>query len=239
MQMFKRLLLIVALVFLVSGCAKRPVQDLENTRNSVSAAYAAGAAQYAPGEFQLANSALQAAELQVEKGRYREAVRTLELAQRYSTEALRLTREAKQRQAAEEKKRAEEKRLREQEKLKKLQQEAERRKQLEKKKEKKPKTKKPVVTVEKKKPTKKTKPKLLDKVEVRSGDDLAAIAARKDVYGDPLLWPLLYKANRDQIKDPKEIFVGQTLVIPRDKSRDEIEAARQEARDLGLFDLAE
>ena len=90
-----------------------------------------------------------------------------------------------------------------------------------------------------KKKTATAKPKRLDKVQVRSGENLAAIAAREDVYGDALLWPLLYKANRDQIKDPKEIFVGQTLIIPRDKSRADTEAARQEAQDLGLFDLAD
>ncbi len=237
MQMFKRLLLVVALVILSSGCAKQPVQDLEDTRSAVSAAYAAGAAQYAPGEFQLANSALQAAELQVKNGQYRKASRTLELAQRYSTEALKLTAEIKQQQAAEQKRLADEARLREQEKQKRLQKEAERKKQLEKK-HKKPKSKKPVAIVEKKATTK-VEPELLDKVQVRSGENLATIAARKDVYGDALLWPLLYKANRDQIKDPKEIFVGQTLIIPRDKSRDEVEASRQEARDLGLFELAD
>jgi len=239
MQMFKRLLLIAALVILVSGCAKRPVQDLEDARSAVAIAYAAGAAQYAPGEFQLASSALQAAELQVKNGQYRQASRTLELAQRYSSEALKLTSESKQRQAAEQKRLAEEERLREQEKQKKLQREAERKKQLAKKKRKKAKPGKPTVPAKKKKAPIDAKPKLLDKVQVRSGENLAAIAARKDVYGDALLWPLLYKANRDQIKDPKEIFVGQTLIIPRDKSRDEAEAARREALDLGLFELTD
>ena len=57
------------------------------------------------------------------------------------------------------------------------------------------------------------------------------------VYDDAFLWPLIYKANRDQIKDPKEIFSGQMLMIPRDKSRDEADAARQEARELNLFEL--
>jgi nucleoid-associated protein YgaU len=32
--------------------------------------------------------------------------------------------------------------------------------------------------------------------------------------GDPTLWPLLYRANRDQIKDPSLLYPGQRLTIP-------------------------
>ena len=34
------------------------------------------------------------------------------------------------------------------------------------------------------------------------------------VYKDAKLWPLIYKANRNIIKDPDLIFPGQKLVIP-------------------------
>ena len=34
------------------------------------------------------------------------------------------------------------------------------------------------------------------------------------VYNDARLWPLIYMANRDQIKDPDLIFPGQQFVIP-------------------------
>ncbi len=34
------------------------------------------------------------------------------------------------------------------------------------------------------------------------------------VYNDARLWPLIYMANRDQIKDPDLIFPGQRFVIP-------------------------
>ena len=110
--MFKRLLLIVAVVFLSSGCAQPPpVGELERTRSVVAHAYAAGAAQHAPGEYQLANSALQAAELQVRNKKHRRASLTLELARRYSAEALKLTIARKEQLAAEQKKIAAEKRL--------------------------------------------------------------------------------------------------------------------------------
>ena len=33
----------------------------------------------------------------------------------------------------------------------------------------------------------------------KSGDSLSGIAAREDVYGDPLKWPILYRLNRDKL----------------------------------------
>jgi nucleoid-associated protein YgaU len=47
---------------------------------------------------------------------------------------------------------------------------------------------------------------------VQPGDSLWRIAAV--VTGDPTLWPLLYRANRDQIKDPALLYPGQRLTIP-------------------------
>ncbi len=48
--------------------------------------------------------------------------------------------------------------------------------------------------------------------EVQPGETLWAIAA--DVVGDPRLWPALYRANRDQIKNPALLYPGQRLAIP-------------------------
>ncbi len=70
---------------------------------------------------------------------------------------------------------------------------------------------------------------------VMEGENLFAIANRKRVYGDPLLWPLIYKANRDQIKDPQQIYPGQRLTIPRDVSELEMEQARNTARESTIF----
>jgi len=236
MQMFKRLLLIIAVVIL-SSCAKLPVAELEDAKDVVAQAYAAGAAQFSPGEYQLASSALQAAELQVDEHKYRQAVRTLELAQRYANEALRLATESKEQLAAERAKAAEEKYQAELKKQRELKRQAELEKQQKLKKQRAEVKKKKPQVVAKKPPVVDVKPELVDKIEVQPGENLAKIAARKEVYGDPFLWPLIYKANRDQIKDPIEIFSGQTLVVPRDKSRDDAVAARREARELNLFDL--
>ena len=48
--------------------------------------------------------------------------------------------------------------------------------------------------------------------EVRSGETLWTIA--EITVGDPTLWPALYLANRDQIKDPALVYPGQQLAIP-------------------------
>jgi LysM repeat protein len=47
---------------------------------------------------------------------------------------------------------------------------------------------------------------------VESGETLSSIAAVH--FGNPHLWPALYRANRDQIKDPSQLYPGQTLSIP-------------------------
>lgn len=70
---------------------------------------------------------------------------------------------------------------------------------------------------------------------VQRGENLYAIAAHSNIYQEGLLWPLIYKANRDQIKDPQQIFPGQALTIPRQNSDDEKENARETARNSGIF----
>jgi LysM repeat protein len=64
---------------------------------------------------------------------------------------------------------------------------------------------------------------------VKRNETLPSIASRHEIYNDSFMWPLIYKANRDQIKDPKVVYVGQDLKIPRDISVEEIIAARREA----------
>lgn len=70
---------------------------------------------------------------------------------------------------------------------------------------------------------------------VSDGELLWSIAKRPDIYGDPLLWPLIYQANRDQIKDPRKIYAGQILSIPRNTSESEREEARNRAKKSNIF----
>jgi nucleoid-associated protein YgaU len=66
---------------------------------------------------------------------------------------------------------------------------------------------------------------------VRRGETLPQIAARSEIYNDASLWPLIYRANRDQIRNPTQLWPGQVLKIPRHFSRDEaIEAKRYSGR---------
>ena len=52
---------------------------------------------------------------------------------------------------------------------------------------------------------------------VVSGDSLWGISAQDTIYGDPYLWPLIYKANSGQIKDADLIYPGQYFYIPKAK----------------------
>jgi len=51
---------------------------------------------------------------------------------------------------------------------------------------------------------------------VIKGETLWWIAEYKQIYDDPFQWPVIYKANRSQIKDPDLIFPDQNFVIPRE-----------------------
>lgn len=74
---------------------------------------------------------------------------------------------------------------------------------------------------------KESKPQLLVSHTVRRGETLPQIAGRAEIYNDVSLWPLIYRANRDQISDPKRLWPGQILVIPRHFSRDDAMDAKR------------
>lgn len=46
------------------------------------------------------------------------------------------------------------------------------------------------------------------------GDNLWNIAKKDDIYADPYMWPRIYRANRNAIKDPDLIYPKQTLSVP-------------------------
>lgn len=57
---------------------------------------------------------------------------------------------------------------------------------------------------------------------VQKGECLWKIAEYEKIYNDPFQWPLIYRANKDQIKDPDLIYPDQNFAIPRDMSEEEI-----------------
>jgi nucleoid-associated protein YgaU len=65
---------------------------------------------------------------------------------------------------------------------------------------------------------------------VKKGDSLWKIAARKGTLGDPFRWPLIFKANRDQIQDPDFIEPAQDLSYKKQYSKAEIADAVQKAK---------
>jgi predicted nuclease with TOPRIM domain len=52
--------------------------------------------------------------------------------------------------------------------------------------------------------------------KVFTGESLWRISQYPEVYGTGTKWPIIYRANRDKIKDPDLIFPNQVFVIPRD-----------------------
>ena len=49
---------------------------------------------------------------------------------------------------------------------------------------------------------------------VVKGDNLWNIAKKKEHYANPFAWPIIYKANRDQIKNPDLIYPKQVFRVP-------------------------
>lgn len=76
-----------------------------------------------------------------------------------------------------------------------------------------------------------------DHYTVVRGDTLWGISARDNIYNNALLWPIIYKANREQIRHPNLIFPRQVLAIPRDYSQEEASAAIQRSTQRGRWYL--
>jgi exonuclease VII small subunit len=60
-------------------------------------------------------------------------------------------------------------------------------------------------------------------------DCLWNIAGNETIYGDPMLWPKIWQANKGIVKNPDIIHPGQVLTLPEkaDKTSDEIKAERR------------
>lgn len=67
----------------------------------------------------------------------------------------------------------------------------------------------------------------LERYIVKNRDCLWEIAGKPRVYDDPFQWPELYKANRDQIKDPDLIYPRQDLRVEMGLSAGEKDHVRQ------------
>ena len=71
------------------------------------------------------------------------------------------------------------------------------------------------------------------------GDNLWNISGKDEVYADPYQWPLIYKTNRNKIKDADLIQPGQVLDIDQNASASEIDAAVNHAKTRGAWSVGD
>ena len=73
--------------------------------------------------------------------------------------------------------------------------------------------------------------------QVARGDSLWSISGQQQVYNNPYQWPLIYKSNRDQIKDADLIYPGQTFSVDRNPAAGEVTAAIDHAKNRGAWSI--
>ena len=74
-----------------------------------------------------------------------------------------------------------------------------------------------------------------NKYIVVKGDTLWDISGSGSGYKDNFQWPLIFKANRDQIVDPDLIYPKQEFCIRQDFTDQEIKKARKDASDTPVY----
>ena len=84
-----------------------------------------------------------------------------------------------------------------------------------------------------------TRPGRVNSYSVTRGDNLWNISGKSQVYADPYQWPLIYKTNRDKIKDVDLIYPGQVLDVDQNASASEIDAAVNHAKTRGAWSLGD
>lgn len=241
--MIRVLIVLTTLSFLAGGCASPPRRELEAARHAVAKAYANGAAELAPARYRTAVEVLSNGEELVTRRQYQLARETLPYAEALAQQAIHAAREEQIRRDRE--------KARQQEKLARLKQQLE----AEAKRQDQPAAPlkiqhqaklaakpKPVLRLKPPKPKPQEPPPPpaapTTSYTVGKGETLWLIASRKQVYHDAFLWPLLYRANRDQIRDPRQIYAGQVLNIPRNLGAAEFREARATARKSDIFPLS-
>jgi nucleoid-associated protein YgaU len=78
-----------------------------------------------------------------------------------------------------------------------------------------------------------------DNYTVVRGDSLWRISGKEIIYKNALMWPLIYKANRDKIRDPDLIHPKQVFAIPRNYSQEEANTAVRRARTRGPWRIGD
>jgi hypothetical protein len=68
-----------------------------------------------------------------------------------------------------------------------------------------------------------------DEYFVLKGDCLWTIAKKKTIYGNPFMWPAIYRNNRDVLDDPNIIEIDQKLKIKKNLPDAEISSSENQA----------
>ena len=76
-----------------------------------------------------------------------------------------------------------------------------------------------------------------DSYQVVTGDKRWNISGKEAVYANPYQWPLIYKTNRDKIKDADLIYAGQVFDIDRNASSSDVNAAVEHAKTRGAWSV--
>ncbi|MDH5389403.1 MAG: LysM peptidoglycan-binding domain-containing protein [Gammaproteobacteria bacterium] len=72
---------------------------------------------------------------------------------------------------------------------------------------------------------------------VVGGDNLWDISGKENIYANSYQWPLIYKTNRDKIKDADLIYPGQVFDIDQNASSSDIDAAVNHAKTRGAWSI--
>lgn len=230
------------LILFSHGCASAPHRELEAARAALSEAHSLGAAELAPARYRTAQEVLENSEAFMADGQYRQARESLPYAETLARQAIAATHDERKRRTSDA--RSTQERLQGLKKQLREEVQAQPRPRTSA-----PKPSRSVPATGKTQAKGKTTtatgptdlipptPALPSRYTVSDGETLWIIAGKKEIYQDPLLWTLLYRANRDQIKDPRRVYGGQTLTIPRNQSESEIAEAKASARKSDIFPL--
>ncbi|HET9678977.1 MAG TPA: hypothetical protein VFP95_00280 [Gammaproteobacteria bacterium] len=71
------------------------------------------------------------------------------------------------------------------------------------------------------------------------GDNLWNISGKGSVYGNPYMWPLIYKNNSGAIEDPDLIYPDQRFDIKSHPMQGEVDAAVEHAKNRGAWSLGQ
>ena len=74
---------------------------------------------------------------------------------------------------------------------------------------------------------------------VTRGDNLWDISGKDSVYGNSYQWPLIYKTNRNKIKDADLIYPGQVFDIDQNASASDVDAAVNHAKTRGAWSVGD